>query len=348
VLTNRSVDQGNLGLRNGEVVEVKSVDEILATLDERGRLEALPFMPEMLAYAGKRLRVSRRALKLCDTIGGTGYHRMYGAVHLEDTRCDGGAHDGCQAGCLLYWKEAWLKRIEPGEEPAVVTPAVAVDEPGGGRPLSTVPPLLATTTRADGQDGGPLYSCQATELDKAAPELLPWWDVRTYIRDVRSGNARLLPMLRSLLVLAFNKFQGASRRFLPPRLRLVKGGQNWPFIAGSLEKTPKELLELQADELVEVKSKEEILATLDRKGCNRGLSFDREMLQYCGRRARVLRRVEHIIDEKTGKMLDFGGDCIILDGVICAGDYNQYCPRHIYPYWREIWLRRVEDPAGAV
>ncbi len=37
--------------------------------------------------------------------------KLKNTVHLE-TRCDGEAHDGCQAGCLLYWKEDWLK---PGQ-----------------------------------------------------------------------------------------------------------------------------------------------------------------------------------------------------------------------------------------
>ena len=37
--------------------------------------------------------------------------RMRNAVHLEGLRCDGQAHGGCQAGCLLYWKEAWLRRV---------------------------------------------------------------------------------------------------------------------------------------------------------------------------------------------------------------------------------------------
>jgi hypothetical protein len=55
----------------------------------------------------------------------------------------------------------------------------------------------------------------------------------------------------------------------------------------------------------------------------------------------VLRRVERIIDEQTGRMVHFKHDCIILEGVICSGDYNQYCPRSIYPFWREIWLERV-------
>ena len=42
-------------------------------------------------------------------------------------------------------------------------------------------------------------------------------------------------------------------------------------------------------------------------------------------------------------MLHIKGDCIILDGVICTGDYHRSCPRSIYPYWREIWLKRVEQ-----
>jgi hypothetical protein len=90
-----------------------------------------------------------------------------------------------------------------------------------------------------------------------------------------------------------------------------------------------------------VRSKEEIFATLDERDRNRGLRFDSEMLHYCGMRARVLRRVEHIIDEETGRMIHIKGDCIILDGVVCTGSYHRSCPRRIFPYWREAWLRRV-------
>jgi hypothetical protein len=329
---------GRAGLRIGELVEVRSVDEILATLDERGRLEALPFMPEMLKYSGRRFRVYRRAIKLCDTANSTGMHRMHDAVHLEGLRCDGSAHGGCQAGCLLYWKEAWLKRVEPGESPAA---------PG----RLPVPALLADATRADGvppsrqdgEDGDVAFSCQATELTKAAPERMPWWDARQYVRDVASGNARPLAMLRSLIVMLFNKFQAANRRFLPG-LPLIRNAKRWPFIEGRLTKTPREVLDLKPGELVEVKSREEIFQTLDTRDRNRGMMFDTEMLRYCGKRYRVLRRVERIIDEKTGKMMHLRGDCIVLEGVTCTAEYNQYCPRSIYPYWREIWLRRVEEP----
>lgn len=59
-----------LDLRVGEVVEVRSEEEILATLDERGELDGLPFMPEMLQFCGRRFGVDKRAMKLCDTISG--------------------------------------------------------------------------------------------------------------------------------------------------------------------------------------------------------------------------------------------------------------------------------------
>jgi hypothetical protein len=327
-----------LNLKISEVVEIKSKAEILATLDGRGELDSLPFMPEMLQFCGQRAPVYRRAIKLCDTKNLTGMHRMEETVHLEGLRCDGQAHGGCQAGCLLYWKEAWLRRVDTSE-----------DEPTPGDVDSGWAVCTETTltqaTRATSPDGE-AFSCQATELPRAAPVRVGWWNLAQYTRDVRSGNARSFAMLRSVSIMLFNKFQGANRRFLP-QLRLIHGAQRYPFLAGRLTKTPKQYLNLQPGELVRVKSREEMVATLDMKSLNRGLSFDPEMLKYCGRQARVLRRVERIIDEKTGKMTHFNSDCIILEGVTCAGDYNQYCPRSIYPFWREIWLERVSLPTNA-
>ncbi len=106
-----SVHAKPLDLKAGEWVEVRSQEEILATLDEKGWLEGLPFMPEMLQYCGQKLRVYKRADKTCDTVVPWSIRRMENAVHLE-TRCDGSGHGGCEAGCLIFWKEAWLKRAE--------------------------------------------------------------------------------------------------------------------------------------------------------------------------------------------------------------------------------------------
>ena len=333
--TDRPAGAEALDLKIGELVEVRPPSEILATLDERGRLEALPFMPEMLQFAGKQLRVYKRAFKTCDQVKNSGMYRMERTVHLEGVRCDGSAHGGCQAGCLIFWKEGWLRRAEDADgqaEPAPAAPATGV---------ATLETLQRETRPPGAGPDEEIFSCQNTAIPEAAPTHIPGWDVRQYIQDVTSGNARPLPVLKGLAIHLFNKFQWANRKFLP-RFLLINGGRSYPSIEGRLDgRTPKETLDLQPGELVEVKSKEEIFATLDRTGHNRGLRFDIEMLRYCGKRARVQRRVNRLIDEKTGKMVHIGGDCIVLDGFICAADFHQNCPRGIEEYWREIWLRRV-------
>src|SRR5262245_64569676 len=98
-------------------------------------------MPEMLQFCSRRFRVDKLAVKLCDTIGSTGMYRMRNAVHLEGVRCDGQAHGGCQAGCLVYWKEAWLKRVPAdGREPAGPAP--------GSAPQGMLTTLTAATRKA--------------------------------------------------------------------------------------------------------------------------------------------------------------------------------------------------------
>jgi hypothetical protein len=334
---------GVLDLRPGELVEVRSEEEILRTLDSNGMYEALPFMPEMREFCGRQFRVYKRADKACDTIEWKTLRRMENAVHLDELRCNGAAHGGCQAGCLIYWKEAWLKRVEEPVHNAVSAAPTLV----GGEGLATLETLNRATRAGTTESGDELFSCQATELLRATSKPIPYWEPSQYIRDVSTGNATVSSVLRGLLVGIFNKFQQLNTRLLP-QLLLIRGGKKYPFVEGKVKgETPRSLLNLQPGELVEVKSKEEIFETLDDRDRNRGLRYDSEMLKYSGRRGRVLRRVEKIIDEGTGKMLHIKGDCIILDGVICTGDYHRSCPRSIYPYWREIWLKRIEQPQEA-
>ena len=94
-----------------------------------------------------------------------------------------------------------------------------------------------------------------------------------------------------------------------------------------------------------VKPYSEIVKTLNESQRNRGMWFDNEMLPYCGGTFRVLSRVERIIDERTGEMLPMKSECIILDGVVCQAACSRlrlFCPRQLYPFWREIWLERVD------
>ena len=95
-----------------------------------------------------------------------------------------------------------------------------------------------------------------------------------------------------------------------------------------------------------MRSREAVAATLDETGSNRRLSFDREMAPYCGKTLRVKQRVERIIEDSNGKMLKLPNDCLILEDAVCSGEHTAgcwYCPRKIYPFWREAWLERVDD-----
>jgi hypothetical protein len=327
-------------LRVGQLVEVRSAEEILATLDQNGELENLPFMPEMLQFCGKRLTVHKMAHKSCDMVTDTrGMRWMTNAVHLTGARCDGSAHGGCQTGCSLYWKEAWFK-------------PVTANEPGTPDSLNATSPaglamLDRATRKAPGPDGEVRYACQATELPRATPVRMGFLDLRQYIIDLRSGNVRLLPMLRSFFIGLFNRFQSRSRRVLPEYM-WVNGGKQWDWLEGTVVgRTPTGFLDLQPGELVRIKTREEISKTIDAGRLNRGMGIEEEMAWHCGRTARVARRVDRCLDEKTGRMLSMKSPCIVLDGVVCEGRYNRNCPRGYLPFWREIWLERVDEHGAA-
>ena len=334
-------DHARMGrLRVGDVVEVRSPAEIRATLDDRGELESLPFMPEMLAFCGRRLSVHKVAHKVCDTINRSGMRRMERAVYLTGARCDGSAHGGCQTACQFLWKEQWLKPVSNDGEAAPAPPSGFAD----GHEL--LPLLNANARKEPGPDGSERFSCQATELLRAAPCPLPFRDLRQYVDDVRTGNVSTPWMLRSFLVGVFNRLQHTTGKFLPERLRF-RGGMRWGFLKGrAVGRTPTQELHLEPGELVRVKSKEEILATLDSYLLNRGMGFDEEMSRYCGQVARVQSRVDRCIDERTGEMLTMKYPCIVLEGIVCAGAFNVSCPREFIPFWREIWLERMPESAA--
>jgi hypothetical protein len=333
-----------LDLRVGDIVEVRSQDEILRTLDSRGTLDSLPFMPEMLPFCGKRFRVSKRADKACDSIDwGDALRRMKNAVHLEGLRCNGAAHGGCKAGCLMHWKEAWLTRVEDSSSSSThVEPAQAWGaRQAEGIAVCTRETLMQATRREDTVEGEEVFSCQATELLRATTPM-PWWRLDQYFRDVRSGNASVGRVLRSLLVGLFNKFQKANAR-IAPQLGLIHGARTYPYIdSKAAEVPPSAPLNLQPGDLVEVKSKEEIFETLDERDRTRGLRFDAELLKYCGRRGKVSHRVDKIINEKTGTMIPIKSDAVIIEEFFCTGEYHRACPRSVYAWWRESWLRRAE------
>jgi hypothetical protein len=335
-----------LNLRVGDLVEVRSEDEILSSLDEYGAVSGLPFMPEMLAYCGKRFRVGKRADKTCNTITVMESRRLFDTVHLEDVRCTGAAHGNCQAQCLIYWKEAWLKRVEPANTNSHPSPR---EPAASSAPHIDRARLTELTLRSDPPDSSEIYyRCQATDILKAS-ESIPDGELSQYVRDVTSGNIGVMAVVRAFFLRLFQKTMRITgyraHWWAYDFLHSLFGGTPYPYRRGTLDKTPKETLDLQPGDLVQIKSYEEILKTLNKANRNRGLFFDAEMVPYCGSTRRVRARVERIIDERSGKMRLLPGECLILEGAVCEAKYSErrlFCPRGIYPFWREIWLKRVE------
>lgn len=343
-------------LKVGDWVEVRSKEEILKTLDSKGELDGMPFMPEMFAFCGRRLQVFKRAHKTCDTVFPVRGRWVEQTVHL-DTRCDGQAHDGCQAGCLLFWKTAWLRPVSAGspEQPStrVEGSPEHLSASSAGCAESDV---HARIRHVDTESGFTSYVCQATQLPYASKEL-KWWDIRQYIEDYTSGNVSVWRLfcggvyyLYYTLTVAGIKL-GRPMRWFYDRFHFLWHGTPFPQKQGTIPEgmpTPADNLNLQPGEIVRIKSHDEILKTLDTRNRNRGLYFDAEEVPYCGGTYRVLRRVNKIIYDKTGKMLEMKTPCIVLDSVVCQSRYSScrmFCPRGIYSYWREIWLERVGSKA---
>jgi hypothetical protein len=338
--------------RKGDLVEVRSKEDILATLDQAGCVDAMPFMPEMLQYCGQRFRVRAVAHKTCETANKTyKARRLDTTVHLAGLRCDGSLHGGCQAECNLFWKDVWLKPVDCAEGRSTPRANDAPLELGG----CTEPQLLAKTrlsTSAEGEE--PSYSCQATRLYEATRPL-DSWNVRQYARDVVTGNHSLGHVLRVLWFAILKE----CIRHAPFGYRLLCAvrershrwwtGRELPEFEGTIPRakpTPTLRLDLEPGERVRIKPKEEIVKTLHRTGDNRGLYFDVEMSRYCGSVVTVRRSVTKIIDEATGKMRHMKQPCIALEGVVCRSEYSDcrlMCPREFPAYWREIWLERVQD-----
>jgi hypothetical protein len=321
-------------LRIGDIVEVRSREEILATLDERGSLAGLPFMPEMLQYCGSKFEVWKRADKTCDETAGGAIRKVENTVHLKETRCDGSLHGGCQAGCLLFWHEQWLRKASRPQEGASPRASVAkerldiLDTSEANRRVGIL--IRSTRTAQSGRPGTPeeTFSCQLTETSRFSKHL-PWWDVRQYFRDLISGNVTVPEFAGGIFAGTFNKIQDFRKR------------AGFRIVAGTKKSTPVDNLDLKPGDLVQTKTQEEIAETLDRHGKNRGLAFRPELVRHCGGRFQVLRRLEKIIDPKTSKMLPMGGRCVILEGAVCGGQLRRFCPRMNYTYWRDIWLKKV-------
>jgi hypothetical protein len=92
---------------------------------------------------------------------------------------------------------------------------------------------------------------------------------------------------------------------------------------------------------VRVRSKEDIISTLDPFGELKGCSFLPEMHQYCGTEQLVFRAMQYFMDERDYKLKKTQG-LILLENIFCAGTpvFGQ-CDRSCFLFWRHEWLQKI-------
>jgi len=300
-------------------VELRPPAEIARTLDDDAALDKLPFMPEMLEFYGRKLRVAQRALTVC--YYGTGSRRTFPAdavVTLEGVRCSGLAHEGCPKACMIFWHEAWLRTTDANPS----QPEVDLAE------IESLRSRLRASTDAT------TWYCQASELPKATRPMSRLDRVTRYVGGLTAGNFGVREMARDLGVSLYwwarTKLLGVypRGRGKPPRF---------------------EGLDLQPGEWVEVRPLPEIIETLDENGQNSGLLFSPDMRRWCGRKARVKQRLHKIIVDGTGRIRKLRNTVILEDATCgCAwmGPGMAGCCRREFTYWREAWLRRCDASAN--
>jgi hypothetical protein len=308
--------------RAGDHVLVRPPEEILSTLDGNGTLDGFPFMPEMLGSCGKVFQVKRRVVKICAPDLPLRRFPADDVVILDGPRCDGSGHDGCKDGCRILWKEAWLRPSGP------VATTTEISKTG----------LEKLRARLKVKSDEHHYFCQSTERFKAT-EAFPGkqrpWIFRIVFREIRNGDLSAPEVLRLFALWFWQKL-----------LRAANGHRS---LCGPRKRTPSASLDLKPGEIVRVKSRAQIVETLDHGRKNRGLGICYEMMRCCGHEAEVRYRVDRMIDEKSRTMRELS-DTVALQNIghreglaeeCHCDDQLGDCPRGGLMYWREIWLERV-------
>jgi len=110
-----SDSQVRLSFEPGEIVTIKSVEEIQKTLDSNGRCGGLQFMLGMRKYCGQDARVLKKVKTIFDERLWK-MVRIRNAYLLENVTCDGRDvfdGEGCDRTCFFFWKSSWLKKKSP-------------------------------------------------------------------------------------------------------------------------------------------------------------------------------------------------------------------------------------------
>ncbi len=134
----------------------------------------------------------------------------------------------------------------------------------------------------------------------------------------------------------------------PQLKRMVKTAYAWKKQLAKASKNTfdetlqKPIIHLKTGDLVRVRGKEDIEATLDPFKELKGCAFLEYMWVYCGTIQRVLQPVERFLDERDYQVKKVRG-IVLLEGVLCHGTpVFGRCDRACHLFWREEWVEKME------
>jgi hypothetical protein len=149
-------------------------------------------------------------------------------------------------------------------------------------------------------------------------------------------NVKKIPIFGSAGKIILKTFRAAK---VPKKSKNLKVRS---YVSGDFKN--QEILNLKKGDIVRVRSSEEIAKTLDENNKFERCEFMETMWEFCGKKYKVFKRVEKILDPWTSKLRKCK-NLVILEGLLCHGDpkHATACDRTCLYYWNEAWLEKVSD-----
>jgi hypothetical protein len=104
------------GLKAGDLIRIRSKEEIDSTLNRWRTLKGCAFMSVMEPYCDTIQRVFKPVTRFVDE---RDYRvkKSKGIYLLEGIMCQGTpSYGSCDRSCFFFWREEWLERIEEIDE----------------------------------------------------------------------------------------------------------------------------------------------------------------------------------------------------------------------------------------